>query len=177
MFSQHPQHFCTAALIFVCLTLLSSPAQSEIIEGYRDLKFGMTESEVQALENCSTASECLYELGGKNRYLHPLYLQTKSQDAPPTLVRISIDMGRFTDAWYGELQFRLQDQYRLTHDITENDIAAFENEQVSELTSGYENGQVLLKVVRRKFGNLILKVIYQNKDLASESIKHLNSSH
>ena len=176
MFSNHPSCLLTFAWIPVCLALFTSPAQSEDLEGFRDLKFGMTENEVLALDTCSTASECLYELAGKNRYLHPSYSQANGNDAAQKLTKITIDMGRFTDAWYGELQVRLRDQYQLTHDLTGNDIAAFQNEQISELTSRYENGQVLLKVIRRKFGNLVLKVIYQNKDLAVETLKGLNPS-
>ena len=63
----------------------------------------------------------------------------------------------------------LLDNYKLTLDLTENDINTFMNEQTSELVLEYENGQVLLKVVRRKFGNLVLKVSYQTDKMAAES--------
>ncbi len=86
-------------------------------------------------------------------------------------------MGAFSDHWYQELQIRLQDNYQLTNDLLDRDIAAFQKHDVSELTSGYERGQILLKVIRRKFGNLILKVIYQNKVLAAETFKEPNLPH
>ena len=158
--------------------ILASPAQSQPIEGFRDLKFGMTEKEVSSLEACSTSSECLYELLGKNRYLHTLYRNSGSGSSasstpggenPPRLVRITIDMGSFSDSFYAELQNMLLDTYNLTYDLTENDINAFLNEQTRELILEYENGQVELKVVRRKFGNLVLKVIYQTEKMAAES--------
>ena len=155
---------------------LTSPVQAEELEGFRDLKFGMTENDVLALESCSTSSECLIELAGKNRYLIPSYSHTSDGHSEPILTKITIDMGRFTDEWYQELQVRLQDQYRLTHDLRGEDISAFQNEQQSELTSGFENGQILLKVVRRKFGNLVLKVIYQNKDMAAKTLEHIHNS-
>ena len=161
-----------AFLIIVCsLTVLfvgpPNPAFSEAIDGFRELKFGMTEDEVQALERCSTSTECLYELAGKNRYLHLSYPRVKKTQDQPKLAQISIDMGRFSNEWYAELQTVLQNQYQLTHDLSGNDIDAFQNERLSELTSGYENGQVLLRVIRRKFGNLVLQVIYQNHELAA----------
>lgn len=162
----------------------ATPAPSEPIEGFRDLKFGMTEEEVKALEVCSTSSECLYELKGKNRYLHTLFKPDGSAaspenpdgNAPAKLARITIDMGAFNDDWYGELQMILSDQYSLTRDLTEDDINAFLSERRSELVSEYENGKVLLKVVRRKFGNLVLKVIYQNDEMAAELRKQHHSN-
>jgi len=164
---------------FIILTfILISPAHSETMEGFRDLKFGMTEKEVSSLEACTSPSECLYELLGKNRYLHTLYRGSGSGSSassttegknPPRLVRITIDMGTFSDSFYGELQNMLLDNYKLTLDLTENDINTFMNEQTSELVLEYENGQVLLKVVRRKFGNLVLKVSYQTDKMAAES--------
>ncbi len=69
---------------------------------------------------------------------------------------------------------RLADQYQLTHDITSEDIAAFQEHHSTELVSAYENGQVLLKVIRRKFGNLVLKVVYQDPQQASQTIKQLS---
>ena len=163
--------------ITLCIIVFSSTAHAEIIEGFRDLKFGMTEKEVASLEACSTSSECLYELAGKNRYITLDYSQTPGNQSLATLSTISIDMGRFTDHWYEELQIRLQSQYQLTNDILDRDIAAFEKMQISELTSGYDHGQVLLKVVRRQFGNLILKVIYQNKERAAETLKEFSATH
>ena len=171
-------------IFFILTFILVSPAQSEPIEGFRDLKFGMTEKEVSSLEACTSSSECLYELLGKNRYLHPLYRNSGPGSSPsskpigqnpPRLVRVTIDMGTFSDQFYGELQQILGDSYQMSLDLTENDINAFLNEQTSELVLEYENGQVVLKVVRRKFGNLVLKVIYQSEKMAAES-KNLSSS-
>jgi hypothetical protein len=50
-------------------------------------------------------------------------------------------------------------------------MQSFVAKQQDELNAGYENGQVLLKVVRRPFGNMTLKVIYQNADLAANFIQ------
>jgi hypothetical protein len=164
--------------LIILTLILVTPAQSEPIEGFRDLKFGMTEKEVSSLEACTSSSECLYELFGKNRYLHTLYHNSGSGKSPsskpdgqnlPRLVRITIDMGSFTDQFYGELQQMMGDTYSVTLDLTENDINAFLNEQTTELVMEYENGKVLLKVVRREFGNLVLKVIYQTDRMAAES--------
>ena len=172
-------NFPLMSIILITLTFLFVvPAQSESIDGFRDLKFGMTENEVSSLDACTSSSECLYELLGKNRYLHPLYrnsisgnsISSKPNDQNlPRLVLITIDMGVFNDQFYGELQQMLGDSYNVTLDLTENDINAFLNEQTSELVLEYEDGKVLLKVVRRKFGNLVLKVIYQTEQMAAES--------
>ena len=177
-----PIRLLLPALFFVSF-FGATPGPSDPIEGFRDLKFGMTEKEVQALEACSTSKECIYELSGKNRYLHQLYRpdgvdslpDQVNGNSPTKLARITIDMGAFTDEWYGELQIILRDKYSLTRDLTENDIKAFLSSQTSELVSEYENGKVLLKVVRRKFGNLVLAVIYQNDTMAAESRKQLRS--
>lgn len=163
--------------MLLSVLLVTSTAHSEVIDGFRDLKFGMSEKDVVGLEQCSTSTECLYELSGKNRYLQPSYSSPPGSKSVATLSRITIDMGAFSDHWYQELQIRLQDNYQLTNDLLDRDIAAFQKHDVSELTSGYERGQILLKVIRRKFGNLILKVIYQNKVLAAETFKEPNLPH
>ncbi len=179
--NSHPvsQHLPILSTVLIILTFLFvAPVQSGPIEGFRDLKFGMTEKEVSALDACTSSSECLYELLGKNRYLHPLYrnwasgssLSSKAQDHHlPRLVLISIDMGMFNDEFYGELQQMLGDSYNVTLDLTDDDINAFMTEQTSELVLEYENGTVLLKVVRRKFGNLVLKVIYQTEQMTEKT--------
>jgi hypothetical protein len=48
---------------------------------------------------------------------------------------------------------------------------AFLAKKSEELEAGYEDGQVVLKVVRRQFGNLTLQVVYQNTRLAEEFIQ------
>ncbi|MGB0911582.1 MAG: hypothetical protein ACPGYT_14560 [Nitrospirales bacterium] len=170
MFSHHLSHLFFCTLIFLySLILVTSLAHAEAIEGFRELKFGMTKKEVVALETCSTATECLYELAGKNRYLIPFYTQSPDSSSPPTVAKISIDMGAFNEPWFADLQIRLRDQYQLTHDLRSEDVEAFKNGHITQLTSGYEDGQVLLQVIRRKFGNLILKVIYQNKEMAAKT--------
>ena len=171
--------------LLLLILLAAAPVKSENIDGFRDLKFGMTEKEVSALEACSSSSECIYELLGKNRYLHPLYRNSTSSNSPsshsndqnqPKLARITIDMGAFNDQFYGELQGMLLDSYNLTRDLTEKEMNAFVSGRTSELVSEYENGAVLLKVVRRKFGNLVLKVIYQTSTMAKETKKQISAS-
>jgi hypothetical protein len=158
------------SLLFASQALAEGP-----IEGFRDLKFGMTGEEVKQLDHCSSPKDCMYELSEKNRYLTLFYdgkvspdpaRQSSPEGAEGGLTRISIDMGHFTDEWYKELQIILGNSYRLTHDLNQETIEAFLAQQQDELTSGYEDGQVLLTVLRRPFGNLVLTVIYQNSDLA-----------
>lgn len=151
----------------------------ESIDGFRDLKFGMTEQEVSALPACRSSTECLYELTDKNRYLDLTYLPETASGAAesagtsptPRLAKITIDMGTYTDEWHQQLQIILGDSYRLTHDLTETTMQSFLAKQQDELNAGYENGQVILKVVRRPFGNMTLKVIYQNAALAANFIQ------
>jgi hypothetical protein len=52
---------------------------------------------------------------------------------------------------------------------------AFLAKKFKELNAGYEDGQVVLKVVRRQFGNLTLKVVYQNTSLAKEFIRQTHT--
>ncbi len=47
---------------------------------------------------------------------------------------------------------------------------AFLANQLKELQVGYENGQVLLTVMRRQFGNMILKIVYQNTMRAAKFV-------
>ena len=167
--------FCTP------MTLMAG----EPITGFRDLKFGMTPQEVSALQTCSSAKECIYELSEKNRYFKLWYMGDSTEDAAlqtalkgpgSGLARITIDMGQYTEDWYRQLQRILGDSYQLTQDITQENIQAFMAEQLPELTSGYENGQVLLSVTRRKFGNMILKVVYQSPEMAKAFLRSKSSS-
>ncbi len=149
---------------------------AEPLAGFRDLKFGMTQAEVNKLEACSTSQECLYDLSGKIRYLHLSYDQeaeTSGAQAsePPRLVRISIDMGQYSDMWHQQLQMMMSDSYQLTHDFTDETMNAFLDKKLQELKAGYEDGQIVLVVARRQFGNMTLKVIYQNTRLAEKFVR------
>lgn len=168
-----------SSLILSCV--LSYAGQS--IDGFRDLKFGMTEEEVSALSACRSSTECLYELTNKNRYVEMTYLpdtvpgSAEPAGTPPSprLAKITIDMGPYTDEWHQQLQLILGESYRLTHDLTEATMQSFLATQQDELVAGYEDGQVLLKVIRRPFGNMTLKVVYQNSALATDFIQHMQA--
>ena len=70
MYIKFPFQYRLVILIAsVYLLCLVTPVMSEPVDGFRDLKFGMTEDDVNNLEVCSSSSECLYNLSGKNRYL------------------------------------------------------------------------------------------------------------
>jgi len=160
-------------LLCIIFVFSFSTYAAEPLDGFRDLKFGMTQQEVKALKNCSTSHECLYELSNKIRYLQLAYgkdTTTAGSDSPepPRLEKVTIDMGQYSDDWYQQLQIILGNSYRLTHDFTDETMNAFLAKKSEELEAGYEDGQVVLKVVRRQFGNMILKVVYQNTTLAAE---------
>ena len=161
-------HMSCIMLVFCFPTYAAEP-----LDGFRDLKFGMTPQEIKALKTCSTSHECLYELSDKIRYIHLTYVKdttTPGSDfpEPPRLAKITIDMGQYSDAWHQQLQIILGNSYRLTHDYTDETMNAFLAKKFDELKAGYEDGQIVLKVVRRQFGNMTLKVVYQNTTLAAE---------
>lgn len=179
------QHLCASRirllLPFMVMSALffGSQAYAESIDGFRDLKFGMTKEEVVALPACRSHVECLYELNEKIRYLKLTYspetvssgTDSTGTDSTPRLAQITIDMGRYTDEWHQELQVILGASYRLTQDLNEQTMHSFMSEQQDELNAGYEDGQVILQVVRRPFGNITLKVVYQNDELAKEFLR------
>lgn len=184
-YSGTPSTRTSSIIVFSSIVLscvLSYAGQS--IDGFRDLKFGMTEEEVSALPACRSSTECLYELTDKNRYVEMTYLpetvpgSAGSPGTPPTsrLAKITIDMGPYTDEWHQQLQIILGESYRLTQDLTEATMQSFLAAQQDELIAGYEDGQVLLKIVRRPFGNMTLKVVYQNDALASDFIQHMQAA-
>lgn len=159
-------------LVAVCLPVYGA----ERLDGFRDLKFGMTQEEVKKFEACSTARECLYDLSGKIRYLHLSYDQktaTLGSQAPeqPRLAKITIDMGQYSDMWHQQLQMMMADNYRLTHDFTDEIMNTFLDKKLQELKTGYEDGQIVLVVARRKFGNMTLKVVYQDTRLAEKFVQ------
>ena len=159
----------TAILCLFCIPVFGA----EPIEGFRDLKFGMSPQEAQDLKNCSTSQECIYELSNKNRYVRLTYgpedlSQGSDTTQPRRLEKISIDMGQYSEDWYQQLQMILGSSYRLTQDFSDDTLNAFLTKQQAELNAGYEDGQVVLKVTRRRFGNLILTVIYQTPERAAE---------
>jgi len=176
----------TCSLILSAAITLSSAVgiAGQSIEGFRDLKFGMTEQEVAALPVCSSSTECLYELNDKNRYVKLTYFpesvsgaaESAGTSSIPRLAKITIDMGQYTDEWHQQLQMILGESYGLTQDLTQATMQSFLAEQQDELNAGYENGQVLLKVVRRPFGNLTLKVVYQNATLAADFLQQKSAS-
>ncbi len=149
---------------------------AEPIDGFRNLKFGMTPQEVQTLKNCSTSHECMYELSNKNRYVQLTYgpkdgRTDREAPQPLRLSKISFDMGQYSEGWYNQLQMILGNSYRLTHDFTDERMNAFLAKQFEELQAGYEDGQIILIVNRRQFGNMVLKLVYQDTTLASEFVR------
>lgn len=180
------RHTRTCSIIVFSSIVLSCVLgyAGQSIDGFRDLKFGMTEQEVSALPACRSSTECLYELSNINRYVEMKYLpetatgSAESAGTPPApkLAKITIDMGPYTDEWHQQLQVILGESYRLTHDLTEATMQSFLAAQQDELNAGYEDGQVLLKVVRRPFGNMTLKVVYQNAALAADFIQHMHAA-
>ena len=160
-------------LAFIIFVFSFPTYAAKTVDGFRDLKFGMTQQEVKALKACSTSHECLYELSSKIRYIHLTYDKDMTAPGsespePPRLSKISIDMGQYSDVWHQQLQMILANSYLLTHDYTDETMNAFLAKKFDELNAGYEDGQVILKVVRRQFGNMTLKVVYQNTKLAAE---------
>ena len=158
-------------VLVTSLVLAQSTALSKSLDGVGELKFGMNPETVKALPGCSSSTECLYELLGKNRYFALSYDAPAPSNQPAralladkrSLLRtIDVDMGNYTSAWFLELFEVLQSQYALTHSPTEEEDALFQKGQLSELIIGFEGGHVLLKVVRRTFGNLILRVVFQD---------------
>jgi hypothetical protein len=172
----HPlRSFWLHLLSVICLLCFPAFA-AEPIDGFRDLKFGMTPQEVQTLPNCSTSQECLYELSNKNRYLQLTYTQDGSaagsnSTTTPRLAKITIDMGQYSEGSYHQLQVMMGNSYRLTHDFTDETMNAFLANELHVLQAGYEDGHVVLVVVRREFGNMTIKVTYQNTPLAMEFIR------
>ena len=167
---------CGFHLSYIMVAFCFPAYAAEPIDGFRDLKFGMTPEKVKKLAPCSTSEECIYELSNKNRYVHLTYaLKSTSPDSKtdetPQLAKISIDMGQYSDDWHQQLQMILGNSYRLTHDFTDETMKAFLALKLEELKAGYEDGQVVLKVVRRPFGNMILKIEYQNTTLATDFIR------
>ena len=167
-------------VLVVGLLLGPSTAMSEQLKGVGELNFGMTPDTVQALSSCSSSEECLYELLGKNRYFTLSYDRPNlSEEKPrenqlPTgrlLRSIDVDMGNYTAEWFMELYEVLKSQYSLVHIPTDQEDTLFQQGQDSELIIGFADGHVLLKVVRRTFGNLILRIIFQDTTWATHTRK------
>lgn len=144
------------------------------IQGFGTLKFGMAPAEVAALEDCSSQTECLYDILGKNRYFTLHYGSEgdasghadSSETTQATLSLIDIEMGTYTKEWFLEIFEVLAAQYPVNHHPTEHESAFFQQGDSPELVIGFADGFVLLKVVRRPFGNMIIRVVYQDADHA-----------
>ena len=157
------------AFSIVSLPAMTAPLQAATIQGFGTLKFGMTPAEVVALEDCSSQNECLYDLLGKNRYFTLGYGRGAGAAAPSgdgagpaTLSHIDIEMGTYTQEWFLEVFEVLTTQYPTTHEPTDQELAVFRDGSAQELTFGFAEGFVLLKLVRRPFGNMIIHVVYQD---------------
>jgi len=144
--------------------------QANTIETFGKLKLGMTSGEVEALQGCSSNTECLYDLLGKNRYFTLTYGAngaTSNMETSPSpaakLTKIVIDMGNHTRESFGELYETLVSQYPVSHVPTEPEDLRFQEGTDNELIIGFADGSVIFKIVRRPFENLILRVVYQDR--------------
>lgn len=173
-------------LVFTGSVCAAAPTVPEPIKGFRELKFGMTPQEVEAVEACSSSWECLYPLEGKNRYVYPGFgengdisgeeILSRGGGAGTTLSKITVDMGRFDEDLFAHLQHVLTQHYALTYDTTDENLEAFHAGRRSEIIQAFGNGQILLKVVRRKFGNLITQMVYLTPELANAARQAAASS-
>jgi len=166
-------------LSFLICGLGTSVSSAKTIDGFGKLKFGMNPREVEALDGCSSSTECLYEILGKNRYFTLAYgangLPGPSESPPSStakLTHIDIDMGNHTKEWFGELYQVLVAQYPVSYIPTEQEDKQFQDGTTDELIIGFADGTVLLKIVRRPFGNFILRVIYQDAEAAQAQRQH-----
>lgn len=175
-----------AALSLVSLPAMTAPLQAATIQGFGTLKFGMTPAEVEALEDCSSRNECLYDLMGKNRYFTLDYgpgagapdSSAPSGDGatPGTLSHIDIEMGTYTQEWFLEVFEVLATQYPIRHQPTDTEQAGFQQGISNELVIGFVDGFVLLKVVRRPFGNMIIHLVFQDAARAQAQRDTWNAS-
>ena len=161
-----------STLSLVSLLAMTAPLQAATIQGFGTLKFGMSPAEVEALEDCSSRNECLYDLLGKNRYFTLGYgpsagapdssVPTGDGVTPATLSHIDIEMGTYTQEWFLEVFEVLAAQYPIKHHPTDTEQAGFQQGISNELVIGFVDGFVLLKVVRRPFGNMIIHLVFQD---------------
>ncbi len=152
----------------VSLLVWTASAHAAPIHGFGELKFGMSPADAAALEDCSSQTECLYDLLGKNRYFTLGYDPARGATdlqvgtVPALLSHIDIEMGAYTKEWFLELFEVLASQYAVSHHPTEREDTFFHQARSPELVIGFAEGRVLLKLVRRPFGNIIMRVIYQD---------------
>ena len=149
-----------------------SLAHANTVDGVGKLKLGMKSSEVESLEGCSSKTQCLYEILGKNRYFTLVYGANETSTAmaspPPTatLTQIHIDMGVHTDEWFAELYATLATQHPVSYLPTNQEKDQFNKGADKELTIGLANGSVLLTLIRRQY-NLLLRVVIQDQEAAT----------
>ena len=161
-----------AATSLVSLLATTAMLQAAALQGFGALKFGMTPTEVEALEDCSSQNECLYDLLGKNRYFTLGYgpragtpdssAPSGDGNTPATLSYIDIEMGTYTQEWFVEVYEVLAVQYPLRHQPTDTEQTGFQQGDSNALVIGFADGFVLLKVVRRPFGNMIIHLVFQD---------------
>ena len=171
------------AFSLVSLPAMTAPVQAATIQGFGTLKFGMTPAEVEALEDCSSRNECLYDLLGKNRYFTLGYGPgagtadpSGGEATPATLSHIDIEMGTYTQEWFLEVYEVLAAQYPMNHEPTDQEKAVFQEGTSQELVIGFVDGFVLLKVVRRPFGNMIIHLVFQDAARAQAQRDTWNAS-
>ena len=129
----------------------------------------MKPSEVEALEGCSSETQCLYEILGKNRYFTLFYGTDETSTAlasipsTATLTHIHIDMGVHTDEWFTELYETLAAQHPISHLPTNREKDQFNKGTNNKITIGFANGSVLLTLIRRQY-NLVLRVVIQDQE-------------
>ena len=66
--------------------------------------------------------------------------------------------------------------YHLTQDFSEEQLQNFLKRKQDQLHTGYDDGQVVLTLVRRTFGNLVIRILYQNPPLANDFIQEMQAS-
>ncbi len=157
---------CLVLSLLVCNQVLSE--NSQLVDGYKDLKFGMSLKDIEKLNVCTLfiGQQGLYKYYGKlmNLYEEPAFKAPISSIGG--LSQIAIGLGDYKSSVateYGEL---LAKKYGLDSSYSDEDIDNFSNNKLKSLDTIYANGRVVMTIYHDGQGGMLLDILYNDSEYA-----------
>lgn len=154
-----------SGLIFLLLTISQFSVSASLVDGYKDIKFGMTGKEISALSACKNTIIPSFA----NCYGKQIFLFEKSGEELSLIFTITgkveaimVLVGSYTSKVFKKYDSLLSKKYKKTRNFSSDEEELFNGGNSNTVANIYGKGAVELKIVRDK-GKLNLFLVYNSK--------------
>ena len=143
---------------------------NQLVDGYKDLKFGMSLDDVKELDVCKLliGQQGLYKCYGKliNLYEEPAFKAPITSSGK--LSQIAVGLGEFKSSVAEEYNALLAQKYGIDSSYNDEDINNFSSNRLSSLDTIYAKGHVVMTIYHDGQGGMLLDILYNDSKNAKQ---------